>query len=133
MKEIHFTDHELVEVRPARELTSRERSVLQRLIGVSAGGEAARCQIGRAMVDAECIEGCGTVQLASGSDDCPLLERPNGLVADGEAPTDDDQRQAVLVFAESGKIRYVETYRTDGRVSSGLPAATELTVLKSLD
>jgi hypothetical protein len=133
MKEIPFTDHQLAEIRPARELTLRERSVLHALVGESSRAQSARCQLDHALVDAECIEGCGTVQLAIAPNECPPLDRASGLVADGEAPTEDKQTQAVLLFAESGLLRYLETYRTDGRPPSGLPDITQLTVLTTLE
>lgn len=81
------------------------------------------------MVDGECIEGCGTVELAVVATMCPTLRMTDGLVADGEAPIDNDHRQVVLLFAQSGLIRHVETYRTDGKRPSGLPEAAQLTVL----
>lgn len=132
MKDVRFTDHELVEIQPPRDLTPHERSVLELLIGESSLAAAARCQLDRASVSAECIDRCGTIELEVPTEPCPPLGSDPGLLADGEAAIKGDVHQAVLLFGEAGRIRYLETYRTDGQRPAGLPLPGDVTLLKRL-
>lgn len=128
---IRFTNHDMAELDPPRDLTAHERSVMHKLVDITPDAEPARCQIEHARVSAECTERCGTIELVVPTRECPTLSLGRGPLAEGEWHAREELAQTVLLFCDAGVLDYLETYRHNGEVPGGLPPAEDLTTWKA--
>lgn len=125
---IRFTNHEMEVIDPPRALSISERSVLYAMAKASGEAGPAVCQIDSALVSAECMDRCGTVEFVVAARACPKLQSCNGPLAEAESHSGEPSAQTVLLFTRDCLLDYLETYRHDGQVPQGLPAADELTI-----
>lgn len=123
--------HHTIDIFPPREISPKEREILDFLLAEAFDGrEEIRFQLDKAKVSGKCACGCPSIVFSVDRDAVPAASVRSRVPTEAVAVEKDGTKIAILLHVVEGYVSELEVYRHDGGTIKVLPNRESLRRLR---